>query len=309
MSFCHSWNLDDLIEAYQQHQRRTRGLSEGTLRGYAHYVRLFVRHALGDDPVDVSCLTAESVVEFVGSMTGQVALSSMKPLRTAVRSFLRYLRQEGVCAGQLEAAIPRVAAWRLSTVPRRLSDDDLTKVLASVDTPTSRPCGQRDRAIVWCLATLGLRPGEIADLELDDIDWREGTIRLRHRKNRRSAVMPLPREAGRATAAYLHGHRPVTDERRVFVQHVGPRRGQPIGATAVTEVVSRTFRRAGIDAPMVTAYVFRHTVASRVVSTGGSLKDVADFLGHNDLDTSAIYAKVDLAALREVAMTWPGAGR
>lgn len=214
---------------------------------------------------------------------------------------------EGACDERLEAAIPQVAHWRLSTLPRRLSDPQLAQVLASLGAST--PCGPRDRAIVWCLATLGLRPGEVADLHLDDIDWRAGTVELRQRKNRRGAVVPLPREAGRAIAGYLHGDRPQTDERRVFVQQIGPRRGQPIKATAVSEVVSRALRRAGVDPPMAGAYVFRHTVASRMVQRGASLKEVADFLGHRDLDTSAIYAKLDLPALREVALPWPEAIR
>ncbi|MPZ89648.1 MAG: tyrosine-type recombinase/integrase, partial [Nitriliruptorales bacterium] len=147
------------------------------------------------------------------------------------------------------------------------------------------------------------------ELHLEDIDWRGGTIGLRQRKNRRGAVVPLPREAGHALVDYLQGHRPETDERRVFVQHIGPRRGQPITATAVSEVVSRALRRAGVDPPMAGAYVFRHTLASRMVSHGASLKEVADFLGHRDLDTSAIYAKVDLPALRDAALPWPEATR
>ncbi|MGH9278299.1 MAG: tyrosine-type recombinase/integrase [Acidimicrobiales bacterium] len=156
-----------------------------------------------------------------------------------------------------------------------------------------------------CLATLGLRPGELANLCLDDIDWRAGTVALRHRKTRRGAVLPSPREAGRALVAYLRRERPVTESRHVFVQHRKPRRGQPISANAVSEVVARALRRAHVEASLFGAYVFRHTVASRMVRRGASLKEVADLLGHSSLDSSAIYAKVDLPALREVALPWP----
>ncbi len=303
-----SWVLDDLIEAYKQHQRRTRGLRDTTLRGYERHVRVFVRGALGADPVDPGRLSPADVVEFVGSTALRWSPASMRAVRTALRSFLRFLRVQGVCDERLEAAIPRVAVWRLSRLPRGLTEDQLTRVLASLDA-LSTPCGPRDRAIVWCLATLGLRPGEVAELCLDDIDWRAGTIAVGRRKNRRGAVAPLPREAGGAIADYLHGHRPRTDVRRVFVRHVGPRRGQPIGATAVSEVVSRVLARAGVDAPMAGAYVLRHTVASRMVAHGVSLKEVADFLGHRDLDTTAIYAKLDLSALRKVALAWPEVSR
>jgi integrase len=117
-------------------------------------------------------------------------------------------------------------------------------------------------------------------------------------------VLPLPRHAGRALVAYLR-QAPVTDDRRVFVQHVGPRRGQPISSTAVSEVVVRAFRRAKVDAPLRRAYVFRHTVARRLIQRGASLKEIADFLGHRSLDTTTIYAKLDLPSLRQVAQPWP----
>ena len=148
----------------------------------------------------------------------------MKTVRTALRSFFRFLRVEGLCDERLEAAIPAVAHWRLSTLPRCLSDEQLAQVLASFDLCVA--FGYRDRAIVLCLSSLGLRPGEVAGLRLEDLDWRASTIQLRTRKTRRGAVMPLPREAGRAIVAYLRNERPITAERRVFVKHRGVNRGE-----------------------------------------------------------------------------------
>jgi integrase/recombinase XerD len=308
MSSCDSWTLDDLVEVYKQHQRRTRGLRDRTLFGYERHVREFVRGALGDDPIDPSELGCADVVEFVASMTGRYSPASMKGVRTALRSFLRYLRGEGYVPDErLEAAIPQQAHWRMSTLPRSLSGQEVRQVLDSLD--VASPCGPRDRAIVRLLAGLGLRPGEVAELHLEDLDWRAGTIELRLRKNRRGAVLPLPLEAGRAIAGYLREHRPETLERRVFVKQSGSHRGEPIGATAVSEVVARALRRAGVQAPMRSAYVFRHTVASQMVQHGANLKEVADVLGHRDLDTAVIYAKVDLPALREVALPWPEVDR
>jgi site-specific recombinase XerD len=227
----------------------------------------------------------------------------MKTVRTALRSFFRFLQVEGLCDERLEAALPTVACWRLSTLPRSLSDRQLEQVLASFDVST--PFGHRDRAIVLCLATLGLRPREVADLCLEDIDWHCGTVRLRTRKTRRAAVLPLPHAAGRAIVAYLRGVRPTTDERRVFVQYLGSHRGEPLSSNAISAVVVRALRRAGVEAPLAGAYVLRHTVASRMVRRGASLKEVADILGHRCLDSAAIYAKLDLPALREVALPWP----
>jgi len=298
-----SWTLDILVEAYKQHQRRTRGLREQTLHGYERLICPFIRAALGADPIDPTRLTPSEVVEFVASMSGRFSPQSMKTVRTALRSFFRFLRVEGLCDERLEAAIPTVAHWRLSTLPRYLSDQQLKQVLASFDTST--PCGHRDRAIVLCLSTLGLRPREVAELRLEDIDWRRGTLELRTRKTRRGAVLPLPFGAGRAIVSYLRRERPTTDERRVFVQHLGSNRGEPISSNAVSAAAVRALRRADVETPLAGAYVFRHTVASRLVRRGASLKEVADFLGHRCLDSAAIYAKLDLLALREVALPWP----
>jgi len=301
------WTLDGLVEVYRQHQQRTRGLRERTLLGYERLVRPFLRGALGDDPIDPTQLRPADVTTFIASMAMRYSPRSMKAVRTALRSLFRFLRFEGLCDGRLESAVPAIARWRLAELPRHLDDEQVAQVLSSLDTST--PYGHRNRAIVLCLSTLGVRPGEIAALRLDDIDWLSGTLQIRARKNRRGAVLPLPREAGRAIADYLCRERPATAERFVFVQHRGSRRGESITSNAVTEVVVAALRRAGIESPLAGAYVFRHTVASRLVRRGASLKEVADFLGHRSLDTTAIYAKLDLPALREVALPWPEVAR
>jgi site-specific recombinase XerD len=298
-----SWALEVLLEEYRQHQRRTRGLREQTLDGYERLARMFVRATLGEDPVDPSRLGPSDVLGFVVALQGPFSPSSMKAVRTALRSFFRFLRFEGLCDERLELAVPRVAHWRLSTLPRYLSDAELSRLLASLDASTL--CRRRDRAIVLCLASLGLRPGELANLRLEDIDWRCGSILLRERKTRHGAVVPLAHDAGRAIVAYLREERPATDERRVFVQHRGAGRGRQLSANAVSAVVVRSLERAGVQSPVAGGYVLRHTVATRLVQGGASLKEVADFLGHRSLDTTAIYAKVDVGALREVALPWP----
>ena len=200
--------LDGLVEVYKQHLRRTRGLREQTLRGYERLVRLFVRASLGEDPIDPRRIGCSDVVEFVTAMQTRFSPRSLKTVRTALRSFFRFLRVEGLCDERLESAVPRVAFWRLATLPRCLSGEQLTRLLASLQ--VSGSCARRDRAIVVCLASLGLRPGEIAGLRLEEIDWRAGTLCLRERKTRRGAVLPLPREAGRAIACYLREERPAT---------------------------------------------------------------------------------------------------
>lgn len=299
-----SWTLDAIVEAYKQHQRRVRGLRERTLQGYEQVLRPFLRFSLGEDPLDPTRLTPADVVRFVMSLRDRFSPCSMKHVRTALRSLFRFLCAEGCGDEKLKLAIPAVAHWRMARLPRCLTEQQLRQVLAAFDSRT--PCGLRDRAMVLCFSTLGLRPVEVAELRLEDIDWRTGTVRLRTRKTRRGAVLPLPREAGRAVVTYLRKARPATTERRIFVQHRGSRRGRPLSGHTITEAAARALRRAGVDAPLEGAYVFRHTVASRLVARGASLKEVADFLGHQCLDTTTIYAKLDLPALREVALPWPG---
>ena len=295
--------LDSLIEAYKQYQRVTRGLAEPTLSGYARILRQLVRMALGEDPIDPVQLQPCDVVQFVASMQSQFSAGSMKTVTKALRSFFRFLHVEGLCDERLEAAVPTVAHWQRASVPRHLSDTQLDQLLGSLD--LCKPCGYRDRAMISCLGSLGLRPGEVAALRLEDIDWRQATVHLRRLKVRRVTVLPLPCEAGQAIAAYLQGHRPETDERCIFVQQLGRRRGAPLSSDAVSVVVTRALRRAGIEIPIAGAYVLRHTFASRMVRRGASLKEVADLLGHKSLDTTMIYAKLDLEALREVALPWP----
>ena len=151
-----SWTVDRLVEAYTQHQRRTRGLRPQTLRDRARLVRMLIRAALGVDPVDPARLVPADVVAFIASLRGRFSSRSMRTVRSTLRSFFRFLRFEGLCDGELEAALPVVAHWRLATLPRSLTDQQLEQVLASFNAVT--PCSQRDRAIVQCLSTLGLRP-------------------------------------------------------------------------------------------------------------------------------------------------------
>jgi len=298
-----SWSLDALLQAYEQHQRHARGLRPRTLQGYQYVTRHFVRAVLGEDPIDVTRLSPADVVTFITSVRSRFRPSSMRTVGTSLRSFFRYLRVEGLCDTRLEEAIPTVARWKLASLPRGLSDAQHERLMASLGAATL--CGRRDRAIVLCLATLGLRPGEVAQLRLQDIDWRSGTLHLRTRKTHRGALLPLPRQAGRAIVEYLREERPQTSARHVFLRHSGGRRGEAITAGIVTGAVVRALKRAEIDAPIAGAYVLRHTVASRMVRQGTRLKEVADFLGHRDLDTTTIYAKLDLPALGDVALPCP----
>lgn len=296
------WNLDALVASFVRHQQRTRGTSAHTLRRLDRDVRQFVRAALGDDPVDPERLRASDVIAFISARAARYRPRTVKEAATSLRWFFRFLRFEGLCEGRLDEVVPTVAGWRLSTIPRGLGDRDLDRLLASLDGGTA--CARRDRAMIVILASLGLRAGELAGLRLDDIDWRAGTVHIRTRKSGRAALLPLPPRAGRAIIAYLRRGRPRTADRHVFVVHRG-RVGAAISGPFVAGVVRRALLRAGIVAPTYGAHALRHALATRMICRGARLEEIADVLGHRSLDTTAIYAKVDLPALRDVALPWP----
>jgi integrase len=161
----------------------------------------------------------------------------------------------------------------------------------------------RADAIVRCALDLGLRSGEVARIGLDDINWRAGTITLRHTKSCREDVLPLPAATGKAIAAYLKHERPTTRNRAVFVRHLAPR-DQPVGPDLVRKAIRQAFARAGL--PYTRSHLLRHTMANRLLASGSSLKEVADVLRHRSLNTTLIYAKLDSRKLIEVALPWPG---
>jgi site-specific recombinase XerD len=194
------------------------------------------------------------------------------------------------------------AHWRRAPLPRSLSDEHLATLLASFDLHTAT--GRRDHAMVMCMAGVGLRAGDVAALSLDDLDWRAGTLRLSRGKERRASMLPLTAPVGRALVGYLRHGRPRTPARRVFVRHQLPV-GHPLTSQAVSAAVRLAFMRARLDVPSKGAHVLRHTAATRMVRAGTSLKEVADILRHRRLETTMIYAKVDLATLVEVAQPWP----
>jgi integrase len=190
--------------------------------------------------------------------------------------------------------------WKLASLPRALKPDEVQRLLGAF--PSGR-WPRRGYAIVRCALDMGLRAGEIANLSIDDIDWRAGTVTLKGTKSRRQDILPLPMTTGQALAEYLQHERPAAPSRALFVR----RRDSsdiPITTAAVQKVIHHACQRAGL--PGSGSHVLRHTLACRLVENGGSLKEVADVLRHRSLETTRIYAKLDTPSLAEVALPWPG---
>jgi site-specific recombinase XerD len=295
------WTIRGLVESFDEYLRQVRGAQDETCRGYTRYAEQFLVAVFADERVDPHAIEPPDVVRFIEARSRRWLPGSVKMIATALRAFFRFLRVAGVGDARLADAVPTVARWRLSTLPRFLDGEQLARLHAALD-PSTRQ-GRRDRAIVLCLSGLGLRAAEVAGLHLEDIDWRASVLRVRTRKTRRGDLLPIPRDVGRAIVAYLRDGRPAIHDRYVFVVE---RSGAPLRARAVRDVVRATLRRAGITGLATTgSHVLRHTLATRMIRGGASLKEIADVLGHRCLDTTTIYAKVDLSSLADVGLPWP----
>jgi integrase/recombinase XerD len=193
----------------------------------------------------------------------------------------------------------------MGTIPRGIAPDQVRRLLSQVDRSTA--VGSRDYAILLLLARLGLRSGEVAFLELEDIDWKGGCLSV-HGKSGRRTQLPLPKDVGDAIVAYLRHGRPGSASRRVFLRAKAPVRGF-LTACAVGTIVRHALLRHGIDAPTTGAHQFRHGLATEMLRQGASLAHIGELLGHRSPETTKIYTKVDLDALRTLAFPWPGGAR
>lgn len=300
--------LDELVEAFRKHIRRTRRADPSECRKNARYVHMFleyVRRIDGIDDVTAPDLSAPLVIGFIESLMGRYQPTTMRHVSTALRSFFRFLRLEGIRNDRLDDVVPGVVHRRLAGLPRHLDDGELERFLAGLDRST--PCGRRDRAMILCVARLGLRSSEVVRLRLEDIDWRGAALRVVTRKTGRGALLPLVAEVGDALVEYIEHGRPQTASRRVFVMH-HRRVGQPASLATIGSAVSSALDRAGIEAPVRGPNLLRHTLATQLIRSGASLKEIADLLGHRRLETTQIYAKLDLDSLRQVAQPWPEVG-
>jgi site-specific recombinase XerD len=294
-----------LVEEYDIYLQRERVLSLATRINYRPFIQKFLTVQFGKGPVLLPHLCAADVIGFVRCHAGLLRGKRVQLMNTALRSFLRFARYRGDLTLDLAACVPSVASWSLSTLPRALPQAHVKLVLKNCNRKTT--IGRRDYAILLLLARLGLRSGEVAGLNLEDIDWKNGFFSVLG-KGGRSSQLPLPADVGKAIAAYLKNGRPrLTSSRRLFLRAKAPAAG--ITNMAVRDVVKRALGRAGIDSPRKGAHQFRHALATCMLKRGASLSEIGELLRHQSLDTTRIYAKVDLVSLRAVAMPWPGGGR
>ncbi len=293
---------DALIERYRSWMIEDRALAARTVGRYeATARRLLAARAARSGGCGAEGLCGSDVHEFLLAETERVSVGSAKGRVAELRSLLRFLFVEGWAPEAWAASIPPVAGWRDTALPPTLARSEVDAILAAHDTSTVT--GRRNFAIVMILAGLGLRAAEVGALELKDLDWRAGELVVRG-KARRDDSLPLPADVGEAIAAYLRDGRPDTRCRAVFITRFAPL--QAMAPRSVSKVVYEASRRAGMDPP-VCSHRLRHALAADLLRHGVGLPDISQVLRHRDLATTAIYAKVDHHALRELAVAWPQA--
>lgn len=297
--------VEQAVDAFGRYLRNERTLAEAAVVNYVPFVRRFLAERFGDRPVRLSRLGAGDVVQFVQSQAPRLHLKRAKLLTTALRSFLHYARYRGDITCDLAAAVPTVANWSMTSIPRAIPAEAVRRLLASINRRTAT--GRRDYAILLLLARLGLRAGEVVRLELADIDWNAGSLSVQEKGGQRS-TLPLPTDVGAATAAYLRYGRPPSSSRRVFLRAKAPIRGL-LGPQAISSLVRHNLARASIQAPTHGAHQFRHALATELLRHGASLTKIGEVLRHRSPQTTMIYTQVDIESLRALALPWPGGAR
>jgi integrase/recombinase XerD len=290
------------VSRYVEHLRRNRGLAEGTIEHHRRNLNHFLTLCFKQRRVNYSAITAPRIHAYIDGLPSGRSNSRRRGTCVALRGYFQFLQLQGVPTSRLQAVVPVVHNPRAALSPKWLTPADADQLLRSVD--RCRASGKRNYAAILCMIDLGLRVGDVARLSLDDINWHEGTIRVPNHKRARPYWLPLPNRLGRALANYLTKGRPASQRREIFLFHAHPR-GIPVNAAALKTMVQRAWQRAGLDQRFSGTHILRHSLATRMKQEGVSLKFIADVLGHHSLQTTTLYAQVDLPALRTVAQPWP----
>jgi site-specific recombinase XerD len=294
--------IADEIRNFDAHMSNAQGLADATRQNYIWVVQRFLVAEFGKRSVVISRLQPADVRKFIadeldlrGTKSNAIALAA------GLRAYFRYRVTLGDQVHGLVGVIGSPARWSLASLPRCLSADEIDRLLDAF--PSTLPSRRRGYAMVRCALDLGLRTGEIANLALTDIDWSNGTITVRRNKSRREDILPMPATTGQAIVDYLQFERPPTASPAVFTRRLPPH-DVPVSSYAVHRLIRDAYHRIGLDHGRV--HALRHTLASRMLEHGSSLKEVADVLRHRSLNTTLIYAKLDSRNLLAVALPWPG---
>jgi site-specific recombinase XerD len=288
----------DRAPGFWTYLRQERGLREATITAYLHSVRRLEKYLTHIDLHALSAVSPAVLSAFVTESSQELGKASVRVLCSHLRMFVGYLYREELMVRDLRPAVAAPRTYRLADLPRSISWEEVGRLLEGVDRRT--PMGKRDYAILLLLVTYGLRAREIAALTLDDLDWYRDRLRVPERKAGHSTAYPLSPLVGEALVAYLQHGRPQTSERTLFFQVHAPY--APITAVAISQLSKSHLCKAGIAVPRAGSHTLRHTCVQRLVDAGFDLKTIGDYVGHSSPSATTVYTKVDVEALRQVAL-------
>jgi site-specific recombinase XerD len=294
--------LHDIEVCFARYLTEERGLAQRTLDNYLPLVCTFLSERFDNGPIALDKLTPKDITGFILHHSKKVSPRRAQVVTTVLRSFFRFLYERGKIAADLAASVPTVANWQQSTLPKFLEPEQVERLIQVCSRTT--PAGRRDYAVLLLLARLGLRAGEVAHMELDDIDWENGELMVRG-KSVRNDRLPIPKDVGEALACYLCDGRPHCSSRRVFLRLRAPLQGFT-NFIAVCNIVQRAFMRAGLNPERRGSHLLRHSLATQMLRGGASLAEIGEVLRHQLPSTTEIYTKVDVTALRALALPWKG---
>lgn len=289
--------LDNFDQFLFQH----RGLAPRSRMGHLKCARAFLIWQFGQAPADWPRVTTSHVWRYARQFTRGRKASTLNQDLCYLRRFFNFVRMRGACSSQLAQAVPRFCNFGQAARREALTDAQRRTLLASFDRRSSE--GVRNHCIALCMVDLGLRPMEVTRLSLADIDWGRNVLAVPSTKTDRGRQLPLVPRMAAALRVYVQHHRPSAQSDRLFVYHNTWFVGQAMRSRAIQQIISAACKRCGID--QGSSYRLRHTFATRLHARGADLKQIADLLGHRHLQTTTIYAKVDLNGLRALALPWP----
>ncbi len=289
--------FEELAPGFFVYLRQERGLREPSIIHYSYYLRQFASYLQSIQFHDLRHLSAPVLSGFFPEFSERGGRTSVRDACGVLRVFVRYLYREKILTKDFSSVIEHPQTYRLSTVPRSITWDEVRRMLDAIDKRAVR--GKRDHAILLLLVTYGLRAREVAALTLDDIDWRSERLRIPERKAGHSTAYPLSPIVGQAILDYLKMGRPQTTDRHIFFRTLAPQAAMT--HSAVSGTAAHYLRKAGIAVSRAGSHTLRHTCVQRLVDADVSFKVIGDYVGHRVPAATRIYSKVAIESLREVA--------
>ncbi|MDB3935728.1 site-specific integrase [Granulosicoccus sp.] len=290
--------FNDTAPGFIDYLNLERGLSKASIVVYTHNIRRFEKYLEKICLSDLQTLTPAVLSAYITDCSQSLGKNAISGACTQLRVFLKFLYREDFQSTDLSSSVDCPRLYRLSSVPRSISWEDVQKLLDSVDQRSA--VGKRDYAMLMLLVTYGLRAREVATMTLDDIDWTHERLSIPDRKAAHNTAFPLTEAVGEAIVEYLCHSRPESDERAVFLCAVAPFKA--VDYSVISVRTAHCLRKAGIAVSRAGSHTLRHTCVRRLVNSKIPLKAIGDFIGHRSPKSTEIYTKIDIEGLREVAM-------